>query len=193
MFTSRVSLHMKAITCRTFNFLLKHLYNFFLLSFLRNGYSFSPSTGVLSAFDLDSRFFILIGRLGRDRLRSLASCLPLLGESLRITTTMKTSTTRQALLQASLFSLLAAASPAPTAYVNNVAPRDAVVTPSPTLRDPSKVVGRDILSDVESDVGNILSGLGSDLPSWVASGVPNFFQGVSCLHLSDGTCLASAA
>ncbi|KAL1310902.1 hypothetical protein AAFC00_001131 [Neodothiora populina] len=87
------------------------------------------------------------------------------------------SITRQALLEASLFSLLASASPAPTARANNVAPRDPAITPSPVERNPSRVVGRNILDDVTSDIGNILSGLGSDLPSWVASGVPNYFQG----------------
>lgn len=95
---------------------------------------------------------------------------------------------RQALAQATLVSLLsiasiasiASASPAPTAFWhdnNDVAPPNPVVTPSPVKRDPSPVVQRDILSDVESDINSVLSGLGSDLPAWVASGVPNFFQG----------------
>ncbi|KAJ5836307.1 hypothetical protein N7447_002333 [Penicillium robsamsonii] len=80
------------------------------------------------------------------------------------------------LVQASLLSITSA-SPAPTAFANNVAPADPVITPSPVERNPSPVVARNILSDVESDAANILSDLGSGLPSWVASGVPNFFQG----------------
>lgn len=104
------------------------------------------------------------------------------------------SITRQALLQASLFSLLASSTPAPTARVQNVAPRQPLTTPSPVERDatPTYKHRRDILSDVKSDVDGILSNLGSDLPSWVASGVPNFFQGfptgddvVSSLGLDD--------
>lgn len=59
-------------------------------------------------------------------------------------------------------------------------PRDPTITPSPVIRDSSKTFHRrGVVSDVESGVGGILSGLGSDLPSWVASGVPNFFQGKS--------------
>ncbi|OQE26059.1 hypothetical protein PENFLA_c007G02980 [Penicillium flavigenum] len=81
-----------------------------------------------------------------------------------------------ALVQASLLSI-APASPAPTAFVNNVAPPDPVITPSPVEHNPSPIVGRNILSDVQSGVGNVISGVGSGLPSGVASGVPNFFQG----------------
>ncbi|KAJ5237700.1 hypothetical protein N7489_007791 [Penicillium chrysogenum] len=81
-----------------------------------------------------------------------------------------------ALVQASLLSV-ASASPAPTAFANNVAPPDPVITPSPVEHNPSPIVGRNILSDVQSGVGNVVSGVGSGLPSGVASGVPNFFQG----------------
>jgi hypothetical protein len=76
--------------------------------------------------------------------------------------------------------LIVSAIPAPTAFVqlnDNHDPPKPVVTPSPIDKSPSPVVQRDILSDVESDVSNVLSSLGSDLPSWVASGVPNYFQG----------------
>lgn len=55
-----------------------------------------------------------------------------------------------------------------------------MITPSPIQNpDPSKTyrfARRDILSDVVGDVGSVLQGLGSDIPSYVASGVPNFFQ-----------------
>ncbi|KAJ5779119.1 hypothetical protein N7457_006839 [Penicillium paradoxum] len=81
-----------------------------------------------------------------------------------------------AFVQASLISIGSAA-PAPTAFANDVNPPDPVITASPVERNPSRVVARNILSDVESDVDNILPELGSGLPSWVASGVPNFFQG----------------
>lgn len=86
---------------------------------------------------------------------------------------------RQALIPALILSV-ASAFPAPTAFANvddAAAPSIPVVTPSPVERNPSPVVARNILSDIDSGVGKILSGLGSDLPSWVASGVPNFFQG----------------
>ena len=36
---------------------------------------------------------------------------------------------------------------------------------------------RAVVSDIEGDVNSVLSALGSDIPSYVASGVPNFFQG----------------
>ena len=54
-----------------------------------------------------------------------------------------------------------------------------LITPSPVLRDPTKTYKRrrDIISDLKGDVNSILSDLGSDIPSYVASGVPNFFQG----------------
>jgi hypothetical protein len=52
---------------------------------------------------------------------------------------------------------------------------------------------RNILTDLDGDVNSILSGLGSAIPSYVASGVPNFFQDFptgtavqSSLGLSDG-------
>ena len=92
---------------------------------------------------------------------------------------MRTSVTRLAFVQASLFSSLASSSPAPTAQINQVGPRQALTTPSPVERDatPTYKRRRDILSDVRSDIDSVISGLGSDIPSWVASGVPNFFQG----------------
>lgn len=54
-----------------------------------------------------------------------------------------------------------------------------LITPSPVLRDATKTYKsrRDILSDLKGDVNSILSELGSEIPSYVASGVPNFFQG----------------
>lgn len=56
-----------------------------------------------------------------------------------------------------------------------------LITPSPATWDPTKTFKsrRDVLSDlrsaVQSDLGGILSELGN-VPSYVASGVPNFFQ-----------------
>lgn len=95
-------------------------------------------------------------------------------------TMMDMAITRRTLIQTALFTLLASASPAPTArVVRDAAPQEPQITPSPVenYASPTWKHRRNILSDVESDIGNILSGLGSDLPSWVASGVPNFFQG----------------
>lgn len=52
-----------------------------------------------------------------------------------------------------------------------------MITPPPTLveRAPSKVQGRGIISDVES-LGGYLSSVVGSYPSYIASGVPNFFQ-----------------
>ncbi|MCJ1240793.1 hypothetical protein MMC14_008797 [Varicellaria rhodocarpa] len=57
----------------------------------------------------------------------------------------------------------------------------ALITPSPSLWDPTRTYKRrrDIGSDISGlagDVNSILSALGSDIPSYVASGIPNFFQ-----------------
>lgn len=72
--------------------------------------------------------------------------------------------------------IISASRPRPFSQLTHNPPNP-VITPSPIEENPSPVVQRDILSDVESDISNVLSGLGSDLPSWVASGIPNFFQG----------------
>lgn len=57
------------------------------------------------------------------------------------------------------------------------AQEEPLITPSPVTWDPTKTFKsrRNILSDIQSDVGGILSDLGN-IPSYVASGVPNFFQ-----------------
>lgn len=54
----------------------------------------------------------------------------------------------------------------------------AQITPSPVQDHPTRTWKhrRDIISDLKGDVNSILSGLGSDIPSYVASGIPNFFQ-----------------
>lgn len=80
---------------------------------------------------------------------------------------------RSLLLPASLC-VLVAATPAPRP--NEVVERDPLITPSPSLNDVTRTYKRGILSDLTGDVGSVLSGLGSDVPSYVASGVPNFFQ-----------------
>ncbi|USW56402.1 Putative phosphatidate phosphatase APP1, catalytic domain-containing protein [Septoria linicola] len=88
----------------------------------------------------------------------------------------------------------AAASPAPTA--RNIRAREAAPVPtgSPVQWDPTKTYKnrRDIIDDIQSDVNGVLSRLGSDIPSYVASGIPNFFQDfptgdkvVSSLGLDD--------
>jgi len=87
------------------------------------------------------------------------------------------------------FALLVGASPAPTAKLADLEPRDPLITPSPVRRDITKTHQRrgivsDITQDVGSDVNSVLSFLGSDIPSYVASGVPNFFQG-ECRHVAQ--------
>ncbi|KAK5725644.1 hypothetical protein LTR15_003834 [Elasticomyces elasticus] len=84
---------------------------------------------------------------------------------------MSSISIRSLLLPASL-SLLVAASPAPSLRpAAPVAPRDPLITASPSLDRPSRTLKsrRDILSDLEGDVNSVLSGLGSGIPSYVAS------------------------
>ncbi|KAK4545129.1 hypothetical protein LTR36_003680 [Oleoguttula mirabilis] len=85
----------------------------------------------------------------------------------------------RSLLLPACLCVLVAASPAPPLRPNHVAPRDPTITPSTVEYHPSKTWKRprDILSDLDGDVSSILGGLGSDIPSYVASGIPNFFQG----------------
>ena len=58
-------------------------------------------------------------------------------------------------------------------------PEIPLVTPPPGQFQPTRTYRyrRGIVDDLKSDVGDVLSALGSDVPSFVASGVPNFFQG----------------
>ncbi|KAL9123957.1 MAG: hypothetical protein Q9217_006665 [Psora testacea] len=54
-----------------------------------------------------------------------------------------------------------------------------LITPSPATSEwsPTKTFKRrGIISDIAGDVNSVLSDLGSDIPSYVASGIPNFFQ-----------------
>ncbi|KAM0717790.1 hypothetical protein Q7P37_006122 [Cladosporium fusiforme] len=76
---------------------------------------------------------------------------------------------------------LAAAAPAPI-YVpepDAAAPHDPLITPSLVEYNPSRTVHvpRNLIDDVEGRFDSVLSNLGSDVPSYVASGVPDFFQG----------------
>lgn len=100
---------------------------------------------------------------------------------------------RSLVLPTSLLVALVAATPAPKPAAALDA-RDPHITASPVRRDPDKTYKRprDILSDLHSDVDSVLSFLGTDVPSYVASGIPNYFQGfptgdavVSSLGLSD--------
>ena len=93
---------------------------------------------------------------------------------------MASSGIRSLLLPASLFTLvLAIATPSPYPNPNAVVPREPVITPSSVESIPTRTYNhkRDIFDSVESVAGSILSNLGSDIPSFVASGIPNFFQG----------------
>ena len=64
---------------------------------------------------------------------------------------------------------LASASPAP---IPAAAPMP-VVTPSPVYYEPTRTLDRRGLVD---DIKSVLGSLGSNIPSYVASGVANFFQ-----------------
>lgn len=51
------------------------------------------------------------------------------------------------------------------------------ITPSPSKWSPTETLKkRGVISDLAGDVSSVLGGLGSAIPSYVASGVPNFFQ-----------------
>jgi hypothetical protein len=69
-----------------------------------------------------------------------------------------------------------------------VDPPHPMITPPPTLVDraPTRVQHRDVLSDIDSYVGGVLSELGSAIPSYVASGVPEYF-----VNLPTGTAVMS--
>jgi len=86
---------------------------------------------------------------------------------------------RSLLLPATLC-VLVVATPPPSrrSEAQPVEARDPLITPSAVEYNPTKTWKRrrDILSDVQGDVNSVLSGLGSDIPSYVASGVDPFFQ-----------------
>jgi len=65
-----------------------------------------------------------------------------------------------------------------------VAPQDPMITPYRVIHEPTKTVRRrNILSSLASDVTSVLSAIGSDIPSYVASG--NFLRFVECCVLTD--------
>lgn len=78
------------------------------------------------------------------------------------------------------FTILAAASVVAEPKPDGLAPEYPHITPSPTLQGGvTRTVKhrRGILDDIKGNVNSVLSDLGSNVPSYVASGVPNFFQG----------------
>jgi hypothetical protein len=85
----------------------------------------------------------------------------------------------QAVLLVALSSV-ATSSPAPTPAADPVAEAHPEITPFRVRDVPTRtrpIQRRNILSKIESDVKSYLTVLGSDIPSYVASGIPNFFQG----------------
>lgn len=65
--------------------------------------------------------------------------------------------------------------PSPNAVLVSPAP---IITPNVVPNYPTKTYKnrRDVVSNLEGDLSSVLAGLGSDIPSYVASGVANFFQ-----------------
>ncbi|KAI0479469.1 hypothetical protein GGR56DRAFT_690937 [Xylariaceae sp. FL0804] len=51
-----------------------------------------------------------------------------------------------------------------------------MITPAPTLEDRERALAQRGLDDLTSDFASVLSGLGSDVSSYVISGVPQYFQ-----------------
>jgi len=59
----------------------------------------------------------------------------------------------------------------PTSIPHAVTPQDPMITPYQVIYEPTKTVARrNILSSLASDVTSVLSALGSDIPSYIASG-----------------------
>ncbi|KAF2765284.1 hypothetical protein EJ03DRAFT_319701 [Teratosphaeria nubilosa] len=88
---------------------------------------------------------------------------------------------RSLLLPAALCVLVAAGPlPGPTPVANRVEERDPIITPAADLdwRALDKRALSDITAEIGRDVNSVLSGLGSDLPSYIASGIPQYFQGL---------------
>ncbi len=84
-----------------------------------------------------------------------------------------------ALLPLASSSVVHGSLPKPAAVVQ----QQPIITPSPSLSFPTKTLERrGVVSDIEGDVNSILGSLGSDIPSYVASGVPNFFQNFPTGH-----------
>jgi len=94
---------------------------------------------------------------------------------------------------------VAVAIPAPTVPPVHVVAPAPVITPAVIQFDSTRSYQRrNILSAIESDLGSVLTALGSDIPSYVISGVPNFFQGFptgsqvqSSLGISDSDLAAT--
>ena len=65
------------------------------------------------------------------------------------------------------------------AIPNTLYPEQPLITPAPTTNKPTRTLRsrRGIIDDLENGVKSELAELGSNIPSYVASGVPNFFQG----------------
>jgi hypothetical protein len=112
---------------------------------------------------------------------------------------MRSRATQQFLLVGSLLLTTHAAAVAdPTAAPAKVAVRAPVITAAPIQFDGRYSYDRrNVISDIANGADNVLHSLGSvlgqDLPSWVISGVPAYFQGLptgsevlSKLHISDG-------
>ena len=86
-----------------------------------------------------------------------------------------------------LYAIATAAVMLPVALASPALPKPAaiapppeypLITPSPVVRESTRTYKhrRDIFSDVAGNVHSILNELGSDIPTYVASGVANFFQ-----------------
>ncbi|OCK83739.1 hypothetical protein K432DRAFT_440587 [Lepidopterella palustris CBS 459.81] len=87
----------------------------------------------------------------------------------------------------------AVAIPSPTVLPGQVVVPAPIITPAAIQFDATRSYQRrNLISKIESDVGSVLTALGSDIPSYVISGVPNYFQNFptgsqvqSSLGLSD--------
>ncbi|KAK3724474.1 hypothetical protein LTR37_001098 [Vermiconidia calcicola] len=91
---------------------------------------------------------------------------------------------RHLLLPAALLCTLVQATPAPTAQPDShapslISPKDPLITPSAVEYHATRTYKhrRDIFDDFANEVNSILGELGSNIPSYVASGIPNFFEG----------------
>ncbi|KAJ7180607.1 hypothetical protein C8R46DRAFT_1210941 [Mycena filopes] len=79
-------------------------------------------------------------------------------------------------LVAVLSGVAASPTPIPGATPTSPMPTHAPSRPTAFSSTPRAIARRNFLTDLDGDIDSILSGLGSAIPSYVASGVPNFFQ-----------------
>ena len=83
-------------------------------------------------------------------------------------------------LSLAFFVLRGSAYPEPTQAPVAVAAPAPIITPAVVQRFAPTALQqrRGVISDLDGDVHSVLSNIGSDIPSFVASGIPQFFENI---------------